>query len=408
MSGPHRGGRASLAVVVAMTATNVATYGYTMVAARLLGPDDYGAFAALMGLLLVLGVAQLGLQATAARRISAAPEDAAAVERAVLGLGWRAAALIAVLGVAAAPLVSSVLRLDSWVTALMLPLAAAPITVTGAQLGVLQGRRRWTELALLYLANGLPRLLIGAVLLVVHPSETTALLGVALSQVVPVGLGVWLLRRSHAAPPVPGLRRELVTELLHNGHVLLAFFALWNVDVLVARNGFSGHDAGVYAAGLIVTKAVLFTPQFVVVLAFPSMAGTERPGRTLYVALGVVTAIGLVATGLAALLQDLALLFVGGDAYRDVAGDLWLFALIGTALGVLQLLSYGVVARQSRLAVLWIWAALAAVVAAGLTVDSVAGLAALVLAVDAVLAVVLLLTLGARSSTTSPVTPAAA
>ena len=53
---------------------------------------------------------------------------------------------------------------------------------------------------------------------------------------------------------------------------LLAFFALSNADIVVARNVLDGHDAGLYAGGLILTKAVLFLPQFVVVVAFPSMA----------------------------------------------------------------------------------------------------------------------------------------
>ena len=382
-----------MAVVVAMSATNVSTYAYTMVAARLLGPGDYGAFAALMALLLVLGVAQLGLQATAARRISAQPEEADEIERAVLGLGWRAAALIAVIGLLAAPLVTVVLRLDSWVTALLVPLCAAPITVTGAQLGVLQGRRSWGPLALLYFANGVPRLAIGVVLVVIAPSETSAMLGVAIGQAVPLALGSWLLRRRDGQPHSSrSLRRELGSELLHNSHVLLAFFALWNMDVVVARNGFSEHDAGLYAAGLIATKAVLFLPQFVVVLAFPSMADQARPGKTLYVALGVVGALGLVATLGAFLLSDVALLFVGGGQYDEMTDVLWLFALIGTALGVLQMLSYAVVAHQSRLAVFWIWAALAVVVVVGQALDNPTTLATLVLVVDVVLAGALLLT----------------
>ena len=56
-------------IAVAIGLMNVATYAYTMVAARLLGPQEYGAFAGLMATLLVISVLQLGLQATAARRL---------------------------------------------------------------------------------------------------------------------------------------------------------------------------------------------------------------------------------------------------------------------------------------------------------------------------------------------------
>ena len=57
----------SAVIAVAMGVMNVTTYGFTILAARLLGPVEYGALAAVMGLLLVLDVLSLGLQATGAR-----------------------------------------------------------------------------------------------------------------------------------------------------------------------------------------------------------------------------------------------------------------------------------------------------------------------------------------------------
>ena len=63
--------RGSGGLAVAILVMNVATYGFQIVAARALGPAAYGAVASLMALLLVVAVVQLGLQATAARRIAA-------------------------------------------------------------------------------------------------------------------------------------------------------------------------------------------------------------------------------------------------------------------------------------------------------------------------------------------------
>ena len=60
-------------IAVAMAVMNVTTYGFTILAARILGPAEYGALAAVMGLLLVVNVVSLGLQATGARRVSASP-----------------------------------------------------------------------------------------------------------------------------------------------------------------------------------------------------------------------------------------------------------------------------------------------------------------------------------------------
>ena len=60
------------AVALAMFVLNITTYGFVIAAAHILGPDDYGALAAWMNLLLVVNVGSLGLQATTARRLSSA------------------------------------------------------------------------------------------------------------------------------------------------------------------------------------------------------------------------------------------------------------------------------------------------------------------------------------------------
>src|SRR5580765_1718332 len=57
-------------VAIAVLVMNVTTYGFTIACAHILGPTDYGALAAWMNLLLVVNVGFLGLQATAARRLS--------------------------------------------------------------------------------------------------------------------------------------------------------------------------------------------------------------------------------------------------------------------------------------------------------------------------------------------------
>ena len=49
-------------VAVGMTVMNAAAYAYTLLAARLLGPEGYSAVAALMGVVLVVNVLALGVQ----------------------------------------------------------------------------------------------------------------------------------------------------------------------------------------------------------------------------------------------------------------------------------------------------------------------------------------------------------
>jgi O-antigen/teichoic acid export membrane protein len=181
----------------------------------------------------------------------------------------------------------------------------------------------------------------------------------------------------------------LVLELVHNSQALLAFFAVSNVDLIVARHVLDERDAGLYAAGLILAKAVLFLPQFVSVVAFPSMASGDSP-RTFGMAVGAVALLGCVATLATALLPGLALIFVGGSAYDDIESRLWIFAVLGTLLACLMMVVYALLARGRQRSVYLTWIALVAIVVLGLTVSSIDGLLTVVIAVDAALVLVLL------------------
>ena len=381
------------AIAVAMAVMNVATYGFQMITARVLGPQDYGAFAALMNVLLVVSVMSLAVQATAARRISAEPGDVEGIERAVLAVTYRSAAVLGVVLLLLSPLINWLLRLESLTSAALVGVIAVPLTVMGGQAGVLQGERRWGPLALVYLAAGVPRLVVGTALVLWQPGEATAVLGVAIGALAPVVVGTIALRRPRhhldADPDLPSTP-SLLGEVARSSQALLAFFALSNVDVIVARNVLDGREAGLYAAGLIMTKAVLFLPQFVVVVAFPAMSTVRERRRTLVRGLVAVAGIGAVCTAGAWVLSGLAMVFVGGAQYEEIQGLLWLFAVLGTFLAMLQLLVYSVLARQGRRSVYVPWIALVALVAGGLGATSVESLLLVVVLVDAVLLAVLL------------------
>jgi O-antigen/teichoic acid export membrane protein len=381
------------AIAVAMGIMSVATYAFTMAAARILGPQAYGAIASLMATLLVIGVLQLGLQATAARRISANPDHVAQIERVILRVTYRASFALGALLLALTPVINLVLRLDSLTTAGLVAVTAVPLTIMGGQAGILQGERRWFPLAVLYVASGVPRFVIGTALILWKPNETSAMIGVAIASVAPVLVGWYALRRERRPAEDSHLHgaRPVIREAIHNSQALLAFFVLSNADVIVARNVLDSHPAGLYAGGLILTKAVLFLPQFIVVIAFPSMSTAAERRRALTLSLAMVAVLGTVCTLVALMLPGLTMVFVGGDKYSDVESRLWLFAVLGTALSMLQLLIYSVLARQGQRSVYFVWAAVAALIVGGLwVVSSLDGLLRMVTLIDAVLFVVLL------------------
>ncbi|GAA1612877.1 hypothetical protein GCM10009789_78900 [Kribbella sancticallisti] len=371
--------RSATAVAVGMAIMNVAAYGFTLFAVHKLVPEQFSAVIALLGLLLIGNVVPLGLQASGARRIAThtGPGQAALADS-LLKAGRRAALGIGAVTVVATPLLVWLLHIDSVVAVLLIAPTLAGLTVMGSQLGVLQGGQSWTELAAMYTAVGVGRFFFGAGALMIHPSLTSAMVGIAIGAAVPPLLGSFLLRGSTGGTPEQV--KESLRETVHGTHTLLAFFAIANADVLLARSLLDGQDSGYYAAGVIVAKACLFLPQFVIVIVFPSLA--NAPGDTLRLrrAIQAVAALGVCCVLGALLLPDLVVTVAGGkEKYAALGSYAWMFALAGSAYAVLQLVVYAAIAQQEKRAALLIWIGLITLAVAAVIVlgtDIATGMAA--------------------------------
>ncbi|MBV9830266.1 MAG: polysaccharide biosynthesis protein, partial [Marmoricola sp.] len=372
---------------------NVATYGSTLLAARLLGPQAYGGFAAVSGLLLVVGVVMLGLQTTGARRVAATPEHVGEIERALMRVTYLSSWVLAGGCLLLTPVFDRVLNLQSTATAAIVALVVWPMTTVGGAAGILQGERRWVPLAGVYLSMGVARLA-GTMLLLWRPEEWVAALSMAIGFGAPALIGWVALRRtSHLrSPHASGHHdeRAILRELAANSHALLAFFALSNADVILSRMVLDPHSSGLYAGGSIMVKSLLFLPQFVIVVAFPSLSTEAARRETLVKSVALLLALGaLVVVGVWAF-SGLALVFIGGHQYAAIQDQLWIFAVLGTVLSTVQLLVYSVVARQSRRTVYLIWAALVVLAIAVTRAQTAAQMVVIVTVVDSVLMSVLL------------------
>lgn len=344
--------RAGLLVGPATLLANVLGYAFNVVVSRALGPDEYGALGALLGLVLIGAVPALALQAVVARRTAAAPADALpGLVAGLLQAGLLVAAgTTAVLAAAALP-VTGYLRLDGPAAALWLAVSLAPLVAVSATQGVLQGRERFGPLAVLFVVAAGLRLVGGAVAVAAGGAETAVLAGTAVGSAGAALAGLALVRRvvlPGASAGAPGLARELVRA----GGGLLALVTVANVDVLLARHHLPAREAGLYAAGAVFAKGAFWAPQVVVVLALPRLGGAQGP-RVLRASLLAVTGCGVVLVAATALLAGPLVDVVFGDRYAALADTAWAFTALGAALAVAQLLVFSGIATQSvRLAVL--------------------------------------------------------
>jgi O-antigen/teichoic acid export membrane protein len=339
--------RSALVLAAGMGVANAGNYGFNVVMAFLLGPAAYGALAALLALVLVGSVPGLALQAVVARRTTLAggaawPGAGWLVGRAGLGLG--------LLTVLAGPGLVLFLHLDSAVPVVWLALALAPTPLLFAVQGLLQGRERFGALAAVMVAGAAVKLAAGLALVAAGLGVSGAMAGVAAGALLASLAGLRL-----AAPlrgpsnREPGLERGWWREVGTATTGLLGLFLLANVDVLLARHYLDRAAAGRYALGAVVAKIAFWAPQFVVTVVFPRLVGAGDPRRLLAGSAGLIVGFGVLLAG-GLVVADRAGLIVPvlGGGYAGLGPLLPLFAALGTALALVQLLLFEGIATRDR------------------------------------------------------------
>ena len=391
------------AVTAGSMLANIAAYLLHLPASRWLGPEGYGAFAALLSAQLLVAVPSLALQAVVARELvrGVAPET-------LRSLGRRVALLVAL--VAALAVVPVSLLLDTSVAATAAALAPGPVLcLLATEQGLLQGSERFRALGAVLACAGAGKVIPAVAVLAAGGGVGTALaagaIGVAAAWLVAARIvaGRGLAGRGGvgghgASARVVGPASPGVTAVLAAGQVQLVMMALTSVDLLLARALLSPEDAGRYALGAVAAKAAFWLPQAVGTVLYPRMADPAGHRGAVRSAVGVLLGIGTVVVIGAAVAAPLVPVIVGPD-YQPVAGLLWAFAALGVTLSVLQAFLLATIAtdRTVEAGIAWCGLVLTAV-AVWLAPREVAGV------LGAVLGVVVVTTLvaGWRAFRTRP------
>lgn len=361
--------RGTAIVGVGLVSGQVATWALMLVATRALGPVEYGLFGSLTALLVVGTTVPNAVQVVVARHVASGGSEAHVGGRSILFVGVVGSMLLFAAILAMAPW----LRLDPIAQGLPLSLMLIPLTVSGWQLGMLQGREQHVRLGALYFVAGATRSGAGAVAALVSGTTSAVIVAMTVGATLAMILGHLMVPEaveddgSGTGPDETGT--HVLREVFHALHALLALFAVTNLDILIARAVLPEFDAGLYAAGALVARAVFFAPYAILIAAFPRMVSgsTATARRQSILAVG---GLGLGAAAVTYLLPNLALTFVAGVKYQAVAQSLWIFALAGAGFGLLQVVLYTRLADSDRRAAMGLWVLGAALLALGTTLGS--------------------------------------
>jgi O-antigen/teichoic acid export membrane protein len=331
-----------VALVAAATfLASAANYGLNIFAAHTLSPSDFGGLGALLGVLAVFGTLSLTLQAVVARAVGKNSSDFTNREVPVLSALWLAIAAV----LFCLLLVVPVSRLiDVSLVSTLLALLTVPISVgASAVIGLLQGKETFLRLSLSILAVGIFRASCGVIGLWISQDLLGFAVGLILGSVISLGFCLALVpeRLSLGLRPT---RRQIVAFLV----VLQAIglmFVLANIDVVLARFYLSPTESGVYAVGSLLAKIAFFLPAPILIVLYPSMVkGVDR--RPLFLAILATGAIGLVTVFVTILAPARVAGLLAGPELSSVAPTLWLFAVSGSLMALVQVTLYARLAKH--------------------------------------------------------------
>ena len=366
---------------------NGAAYLLSMVAARVLTPEEFGAMGALLGILVIISTVGIATQALTARRVAVATpgQERTRAEGDAIRLSVLSAVVIALAGLLAAWPLGALFTIPP--VAVACGIASIGFVVIGsAAMGISQGREEHLRLSWGFVVNGVSRALVGIVAVVLLDS----VVGVGVGILIGTAIGAVISYRISC----PGawsrsIAKGTGAEFGHTLHALIVLFTLTNVDVLLARVFLTEQQSGEYSVGVLLAKIAFFLPNAIVLVLFPRMASTQSR-RTVYLATGLTAAVGLVITLVSLVLGNLVIRILGGAQYTHLGSEAWLFALEGSAFALVQVLLYARLASEDRRAVVTVWGGLAVLVAvvALWRHSSVASIVTTVVAVSLLLVIV--------------------
>jgi O-antigen/teichoic acid export membrane protein len=356
------GAKAGAVMLVGVAVVNVGNYLFHLVAARDLGPQNYGDLVALLTLSSLISLPLAALQIVVGRYVArftalGAQEEATRLNRrAITGtLAFAAVATLAI--IVLAPLLEEWLSISSVPALILTATLTIPTALTPVVWGVAQGLQRFALLALAMVLGTVARLF-GLVVFVIaglstFTAVTATLLGMSISMLVPlVPLRRWFRRPSDRPATSPQPAERLLRAIGPAAVALLAFTSLTQADVLAANAVFNDTTSGIYGAASLIGRVILYLPAAIVAVLLPKVAARTAANRSTDTILGLSLLVTFVfcasCTIVYAIAPELIVKVAFGAKYEGASDLLAPFGVAMTAMALINVLLYYHLGRGER------------------------------------------------------------
>jgi O-antigen/teichoic acid export membrane protein len=319
-------------------------YVFHFVTGRLLGPSAYADVAAVVAALYIVSLPSLIVQIVAARFVSLAvgqgqPGAIPPLLLRITGASLAFSLVGALALVLLAPAITAYLQLPRTGLVYVLALASVMALLVTVNRGALQGMRRFWSLSMNTVVDLAVRVVAAVAFIAAGAGALGGILALLAGPLVAYVQSIFLLRQ----PPGDGQASSGPSMTDVGRYALSASAAaigvtyLFNVDVLLAKHYLPAHEAGIYAAGSVLARAVYFLGNTISGAMFPEVATLHARNQAhFHVVDRALLLLAVVAAGLFLIylvLPDVVLIPYGSgyDAVRPFLGP------FAAALGLLAL-----------------------------------------------------------------------
>ena len=313
---------------------------------RLLGPAPYSIVASAVAAVYLLTLPSLIVQLIAARftSVAAARGEAGSLIPLLRLLTGTSVALGVVVALAfwvGGSRVAGFLQLSDRRVVAVLALSTLLGMLVATNRGLLQGLRRFGTLSLNLAIDGFTKVVVAVTLVLAGLGPLGAVVGILAGPVVAYLQALAVVGRLSAGPGKRVLFGEVARYAAPAAAAVIGVTYLFNIDVVLARHFLPATQAGIYAAGSVLGRAVYFLGLTVAAVMFPEVASRHARDQAHFhvvdLSLAFLAAVGAVLIVVYAVLPGLVLLPYGNQ-FTPVRPFLARFAAALTLLALSNLL----------------------------------------------------------------------
>jgi O-antigen/teichoic acid export membrane protein len=338
--------RQNLVLFAGGLVAGVGGFVYHAIAGRVLGPAGYGQVAFLIAVYAVGTAPALILVVVLARYTATLAARGDSGVRSLLGRTARLVAIPCLLAVLLTTLlarrVAAFEHLGSTIPIVILGFSIALIWQVAIPRGILQGLQRFPALSLNLSVELIVRTVVVFALLKAGYAVSGAMAAVFVGLAVCFVLGLYTLRDSFKHVGARVQLRVMAGFSLTAAAGIIGIQILYNQDVILAVHYLSSHDGGIYGGLNKIGTILFFLTLSVSQVLFPrvveAVAREQHPGRILLSSAGILTALGMGALLVFAIVPGLVVGVLFGSGFRDATPYVFPVGVIGLALALDNLL----------------------------------------------------------------------